>query len=147
MTATASILAALPRPRTALARVDHTPARTERAAPWQVAALVAWQLGGPGATVRRMHRAAERLARTIPSHPATLADAKARAERVLDAIEVLPAGSRLAVVFEVIRSLLDDVEEAMELDAVVADGARHHRVATTAEHRETAARIVAEVLA
>lgn len=138
----APVVAAM-RPRVVPVRVEYTPPREDRAAPWQVAALVAWQLGGPGATVRRLHRAAERLARAIPSHPATLADAKRRAETILDAIADLPAPDRLPVVFAVIRELLCDVEEALELDQVCAEGARHHRVTTTPAQREIVARIVA----
>lgn len=133
--------------RTLVAEVLHT-VPLHPVQPWQVAALVAWQLGGPGATVRRLHRAAERLARTIPSHPATLAEAKRRAERVLDAVADLDGPDRLPVVFRVLRDLLDDVAEAQELDEVLADGARHHKVATLTEaQREHAARIRAEATA
>jgi hypothetical protein len=136
-------LAAAPR-RIVVAEVLHTPPR-HPVRPWQVAALVAWQLGGPGATVRRLRRAAERLARTIPSHPATLAEAKRRAEAVLDAVAALDGPDRLPVVFRVLRDLLDDVAEAQELDEAIAGGAAHHRVAalTDAQHAH-AAHIVAE---
>lgn len=129
--------------RTLVAEVLHTPPR-HPVRPWQVAALVAWQLGGPGATVRRLHRAAERLARTIPSHPATLSEARRRAELVLDGVAALDGPDRLPVVFRVLRDLLDDVEEAQELDEVIAGGASHHKVAAlTAAQREHAARILA----
>lgn len=138
-------LAAPQRPTAAVVRYPVDAAGT-RAHPWQAAAVAAYQLGGANATVRRLHTEAQRLARTLRSEPATLADAQRRAEALLDAIEALPGGDRLAVVFVVLRDLLDDVEAAEGLDRVVADAQRHHRVAPTAAHRETAAEIAAEVM-
>lgn len=134
-------------PRATVARVRYpVDAPGSRAHPWQVASLVAWQLDGRNATVRRLHDAAHRLATGLRSDPAAMDDAKRRAEWVLDTIADLPSGDRLAVVFTVLRDLLDDVEAAEGLDRVIADAQRHHKVdAPTAAQRDMAARIVAEV--
>lgn len=119
-----------------------------RPPPYVVACFLARAVQGDG-TCAAIHEAASQLLAlsTVDGDDPMLDAAMGAAIRLRDRAAMLPEADRAPVVVAMLRDLLDDAptRAAVDMDRALVRAARECGTTLTAAHRETAARIAAEV--